>query len=398
MGSVYRGLTLRSTRDPLYLQRTQAISSRSLLRQITNCDNQTYNFYYTDARPCIPYACDYAHSAFGGQLLAVTDEDGRVTLIRTDKSSSVEDLDFHSTFYAHGNTVFDVKWSPNDQLLATASADKLMILWDVETQKRLSCFEGHEMSLKSVNWHPVNPNLLVTASKDGSFNIWDTRFQMKGTLTEEGLDLPMYRPIKSVKNAHSNQPRKQKKQRTLSKRRTPDRPVTSALFVRDGEEQIVSSGSYDGTIKLWDCRAGRDASPLEETTSGGVRGISDMKINSSGTSLFSICMDQSVYMHHLNNLSGLARRYTDPDFRTTSFYIKMSISHDDRFILSGSSTNSIFAWEIDCPKQKAYQFKGHSHEVSSVAWSKTSTKQFASCSDDSSVRLWNETFERINDR
>ncbi|KAI7869768.1 WD40-repeat-containing domain protein [Spinellus fusiger] len=374
MVSMHRALFKRALHDPRTLLTDEHISSRCLLPWLRTNDQQTYNFHYPDGRKCIPYACDFAYSTHGGQLLAVTDEYGRVTLIRTDKSSAAEDMDYHKTFQAHDGAVYDIKWCPNDQYIATAAADKLMLLWDVETQTRLACFQDHEMTLKSVNWHPVNPHLLVTASKDGSINVWDTRFRIKDTLSaEDGLSLPIYAPIRHITDAHCEPSRKTRK--TPPKAHLPDRPVTCALFINHGEDKIVSSGSHDGTIKMWDCRLMSRANHVVSCTSGVARGISDMKIDASGSRLFSLCMDQSVYMHYIINLPGSARRYTDPHFSATSFYLRLSLSHDDQFLLAGSSSSSVCAWEVERPERGAYRFADHGYEVTSVAWSKTTTRQ-----------------------
>ena len=39
----------------------------------------------------------------------------------------------------------------------TASADSLIRLWDVEHQTCVATLKGHEHSIRSVNFHPVNP-------------------------------------------------------------------------------------------------------------------------------------------------------------------------------------------------------------------------------------------------
>ncbi|KAG0168876.1 hypothetical protein DFQ30_004214 [Apophysomyces sp. BC1015] len=320
------------------------------------------------------------HSAHGGKLLAVTDEERRVALVRTDRDNSAANAGHHTAFYAHNNTVLDVNWSYDDSMLLTGSADRLMRIWDVETQNCMATFEGHNMSLRSVNWHPTNPG-----------KIWDTRYRQ--IRREEDDWVPVYAPIKTVYDTQERAKPKKRKQVHTS----PDVSVTCALFLKHEEEKVVSCNS-NGTVKLWDCRAGRDATPISTTVyegpSGRPRGISDLKLDSSGTRLFSLCMDHSVYMHYLVDLSRPARRYTDPAYNSNSFFIKLALSPDDRFILAGSNSQSVFAWEVDRPQSKAVQLKGHQCEVTSVAWSHTSINEFASCSDDCTVRIWNVDFNK----
>jgi denticleless len=64
-------------------------------------------------------------------------------------------------------------------------------------------------------------------------------------------------------------------------------------------------------------------------------------------------------------------RFTHPNYRCSSFYVRMNISPDSRFLVSGSSDKRVYIWEIDAPGEKPVILKGHESEVSSVSWCKT---------------------------
>ncbi|CAO3641632.1 unnamed protein product [Cunninghamella blakesleeana] len=364
--------------------------------------DQIFYFYFPDLKSCTPFGCDYANSTTHSNLLAVADEEGRVSIIRTDKSNKTTDGIYHTTFYCHSNTVVDVKWSHDDTMLLTSGADYRVHIMDVETQSCLASFVGHRAILRSSNWHPTDPQLFVSAGKDGSFQLWDIRAKQIGISTEEKcrdgeqidnielVEYPIYGPSKVVDDAHVEPNSKFKKQRS-SYKITADRTVTCALFHPTQEEKIITSGSFDGSIKLWDCRFGRTPTPIQTTTfqkDGRRRGISDMKIDYSGTRLFSLCMDNSIYMHQLVNLSKPVQKYTDPNYDASLFTLKLSISHDDQFLLAGSSNDQIYAWEIDGNRNESYVFKGHTNPVTGVVWNKNNNNEFASCSDDFKVRIW----------
>ncbi|CAO3665711.1 unnamed protein product [Rhizopus microsporus] len=362
-------------------------------KKIQSANNHIYQFVFPDSEFCTPFYCDFANTAYDGHLVAIGDEEGRVSLLRTDKDNSINNSQFHHSFYCHKHAISDVKWSADDSLLLTASHDRLVRLWDTETRSTLADFAGHDDIIKSVNWHPTNQHLIITGSKDGSFRIWDTRFNQKpGTDSADSPDIPIYSPIKTTMNAHDiNQGSRSTKKSGLKP--LVIRSVTSAIFINNHEEKVITSGSVDGTIKLWDVRAGRSSQVLESTEfkneAGKRHGITDLKVDSSGTRLFSSCMDNSIYMHYLTDLTKPAIKYTDEEFKLGSFDIRISISPDDQFIMAGSYDKDIFVWEINGNQKKAHKFEGHTRKVTGVAWNKYSMKQFVSCSEDFTARIWN---------
>lgn len=111
---------------------------------------------FPDSEFCTPFCCDFAHSAHEGHLVAIGDEEGRLSLLRTDKDNNMNHAQYHHSFYCHRHGISDVKWSQDDTMLLTASHDRLVRLWDTETRSSLADFVGHEDVVKSVNWHPYN--------------------------------------------------------------------------------------------------------------------------------------------------------------------------------------------------------------------------------------------------
>ncbi|KAL7313749.1 hypothetical protein PS15m_007449 [Mucor circinelloides] len=393
--STYKALKLRSVQHPRTFGRNSIVPARSILPRFKSPNNMVYQFVFPDSELCTPFYLDFCHYAHDGHLLAVGDEDGRTTLLRTDKDNNADNTEYHHSFYCHKHPITDIKWSHNDTMLLTSATDRLVRLWDVEVQTSLAEFSGHDDIVKSVNWHPSNEHLIVTGSKDGSYRVWDTRFNQRPAADPNDLTrIPVYNPIKVVPDAHKTMiPRGGKRTGPRPQR---IRSVTCAMFLNKNEDKIISSGSTDGSIKVWDIRHGRTPSVIASTTfateTGNTRGITDMKLDSSGQRLFSSCMDNHVYMHYLSDLSKPAQKFSDPDYKIGGFDTRISLSPDDRFLLSGSLNKGLFVWEVDHPNAKAQQFEGHSEKVTGVSWNKTSMFQFASCSEDFNTRIWNFEF------
>ena len=75
---------------------------------------------------------------------------------------------------AHSDTIFDVEFSPDDQLLATGAADRFARLFDVEAGEIVRTFEGHTHHVLSVGWR-ADGRVLATAGADKVVKVWDVR-------------------------------------------------------------------------------------------------------------------------------------------------------------------------------------------------------------------------------
>ncbi|HSR22257.1 MAG TPA: AAA family ATPase, partial [Candidatus Eisenbacteria bacterium] len=74
----------------------------------------------------------------------------------------------------HGDSLWDVAWSPDGRLLATSSEDRTAGIWDAETGRRLLALEGHEEGVLGVAWSP-DGGRLATCSRDRTVRVWDGR-------------------------------------------------------------------------------------------------------------------------------------------------------------------------------------------------------------------------------
>ncbi|KAI9630056.1 hypothetical protein KEM48_012340 [Puccinia striiformis f. sp. tritici PST-130] len=189
--------------------------------------------------------------------------------------------------------------------------------------------------------------------------------------------------------------------------------VSSVLWSRIRDHQLYSAGSSNGVVKLWDIRKKTPFSskahplPLEETIdqtqtdfeeSGEnenptqrPHGISSLVTSQDGARLYTLGTDSVIRTHDGLHLSRPPTHqlssYKHPQMISTSLYLKLSISQDDRFLANSTSTGQIFIWDTSALSNSdpVILDNAHSKEICGLDfWN----NGLGSCSDDSDIKIW----------
>ncbi|MFG3123904.1 hypothetical protein ACGFYO_18065 [Streptomyces sp. NPDC048201] len=261
----------------------------------------------------------------------------------------------------HTGAVYLTSFSPDGKLLATASYDRTVRLWDVADRghpRPLGApLRGHRSWVSSAVFSP-DGHTLAAAGDDGTIHLWDV-----------------------TDPAHP---------RTLGKPLTGhDGTIYLVAFSPDG--RTLASAGEDRTARLWDVTDPHRARPL-----GALREhtapVRSVAFSPDGRTLASAGDDDTVRLwdvadpRHPKARREVLRGHTD-------LVHSVAFSPDGKVLASGSADDTIRLWDVADPARPAAlgsPLTGHTGPVWSVAFSPDGGR-LAAASADSTASLWNVT-------
>ncbi|MBW4485746.1 MAG: hypothetical protein KME14_24720 [Tildeniella torsiva UHER 1998/13D] len=314
-----------------------------------------------------------------GQLLAASDVSYEIHLWRVSDAQPV------LTLQAQDGWCWAVAFSPNNQTLAS-SANGTIDLWDLKTGDRYGQLKASSSRVFSLAFSP-DGRFLASGCEDHQIRVWDVRTQtlvhsLVGHTDEVrsvafspqgylggGLSLGEARRVK---------PAASQKQKSIQN----DYPLQN-------RPAPLASGSYDGTLRLWDLASG------DSTAMAAGSPVWSIAFSPDGQTLASGHHDGSIGIWDVVTQARVqSPRPKDLAVQGHRAVRSVAFSPDGRTLASGGDDQILRLWNWQAG-QVDWAIKAHNSWISNVAFSPVGGAtaeeggyMLASASEDQSVRLW----------
>ncbi|CAN8032056.1 unnamed protein product, partial [Ixodes persulcatus] len=355
-----------------------SFATYSVLRRLHSRPDNEFGIE-NQGREVPPLACTFFPGVAQQDLVAVADEDGCISLF----NSGAERVTRLTTWAAHENAVFELAVRPWHGHLATACGDLSVTLWDIARRDKVAAFRAHTGSVKCVCFAPHSPDVFASGARDGAVLVWDVRCR------QPVMRILRVHGISTAATGHRKKPRGRHKEPSATD------SVTACLF--QDEQRLITCGATNNVIKVWDLRKNyelyqNDPKPLASFPYAGrssaIHGYTCLRLR--GASLFASCMDSRIYRFNASSYDPMPLGQF-VGHSTGSFYVKMDLSPDGQFLLSGSSDGHAYLWNVREPGPPSLRLSVHTAEVSALAWHPWDVSRLVTCGDDHKVVFWNAT-------
>jgi WD40 repeat protein len=242
----------------------------------------------------------------------------------------------------HGFWVNRVAYHPSGKIIASASSDRTVRLWQ-SSGEHLQTLSGHTNWVTSLCFSP-DGKYLVTGSRDNMIKVW---------MIDQRTNLFNEVPAATLRGHEG--------------------PVLDVCFSPDGE--LIGSASEDTTVRIW-----KPNGTLLKTFRGGhERWVQCLAFHPNGKMLVSGSADRNLILWNMQGTVIKTLKGHD------SFVESVAFDPKGQMIVSGSRDKLVKLWSADGAILKT--FTGHTERVWGVAFSADS-KVVASASSDRTIKLW----------
>ncbi|MEX2213222.1 MAG: TIR domain-containing protein [Phycisphaeraceae bacterium] len=316
--------------------------------------------------------------------VSLTPDGRRAVSASDDRTLRVWDVETGAclrTLEGHTDDVNSVSVTPDGRRAVSASKDKTLRVWDVETGACLRTLKGHTRCVDSVSLTP-DGRRAVSASKDKTLRVWDvetgaclrTLEGHTGHVLSVSLTPDDHRAVSGSEDKTLRVWDVETGQclRTLEGHTSAD---TSVALTPDGRRAV--SASSDNTLRVWDVETGACLRTLE----GHTRTVTSVSLTPDGRRAVSASWDKTLRVWDVE--TGECLRTLEGH---TSAATSVALTPDGRRAVSASFDDTLRVWDVETG-QCLRTLKGHADGVRSVSLT-PDNRRAVSASWDHTLRVW----------
>ncbi|MFN6566298.1 TIR domain-containing protein [Dendronalium sp. ChiSLP03b] len=245
--------------------------------------------------------------------------------------------------HEHNGLISRVEWSPDGKILASASFDRTIKLWNLATGQCIHTLEGHNRRVWTIVWSP-DSQYIASGSADNTIRVWRTdtgklirkhpmhtgvclcmAWSPDNTIVAAGgtgddwsiILMDITNRIDQIIEGHSGQ-------------------VNSLAWSPDGK--VLASASHDSTIRLWD----KETKQLKKILRGHSGDVYSVAWSPDGQRLASASHDRTIRLWNPQTMQLLFIL----EGHTASVNC-VQFSNDGKFLASKSSDDTVRLWHCD---------------------------------------------------
>jgi len=238
-------------------------------------------------------------AGFSDSFIKIWDLNGRKleSVIEGDYNNGPKD---YQRLVGHAGAVYGLSFSPDDRFLLSASEDKSVRLWSLETFQNLVCYKSHGDPVWDVQFSPFG-HYFATASNDQTARLWST---------------DRIYPLRIFAGHLSD--------------------VDNVIFHPNGK--YIVTGSHDRTARMWDINSGA----VVRIFPGHTKPISCTAISPDGRWLATASEDSTIYLWDL----GSSRRIKSMRGHGKCSIYSLTFSPDGDTLISAGSDCTVRVWDV----------------------------------------------------
>ncbi|MFM9368929.1 AAA family ATPase [Streptomyces sp. Da 82-17] len=304
----------------------------------------------------------------------------------------------------HTGAVYLTSFSPDGKLLATASYDRTVRLWDVSDRARPKAvgkpITGHRSWVSTAVFSPDGATL-ASASDDGTIRLWDVRDPRRPQPLGDplrGHDGSVYlvafspdgRTLASAGEdgtARLWNVREPSRPRALASLPDHDAAVRSVAFSPDG--RMLAVGADNGTIRTWEVANPRRPEAVGSVLTGHKGTVHSVAFAPDGQTLASGGSDETVRLWDMADPER-AKQLGAPLTGHTGPIWSVAYNREGTGLAVASADSTASLWNVSDPahpSQVGEPLAGGSGEMYALGFSPDG-RTLATGSGDNKVRLW----------